>query len=473
MPKNIKISKMKKIDYNKEFETVLDKKQFKEDVKNLLLNMLYKIQIAYDDYSKVKVDVLAKNEYIENLIQKIYEECDNIKIIKTGTEEYKEFMQNKIDYKVDRKNKEIQVYQDEKKILQAIFDLGQNTNIVSEKYDFAKEATERFLNIASVIDEGEVIRDFNGWSWSSIDSDIKNIEYNIIYQNLIILVGKQFLRDWINGSNYIIDYIEELYIKLESMYGKELTDRFSKLLYKILIEKYVIENNKKAKITKKIKKLENNLEEYKDTMKLLESLSKEKKQILKDLEKKDVKKDRNKQINRIKEISILMNPIFFNKKRYEEKEQLDFLKKLIFDKEKIKKEILELQNIFIECMIYKVKNIKTKDEIINNIKQIRYYNFVIYSDKRYIKDIKYINLDDLEEKIIKLAIQMKVLNNIEYELLKNIFKIRAIDLHSLVVRVKKKEDLIAEYIDEETIEEKIKIKENENIKLNKKLKIFL
>lgn len=473
MPKDTRNSKIKKIDYNKELETVLDKKQFSEDVKNLILSMLYKIEAAYDDYSKVKVDVLEKNEYIENLIQKIYEECENIKIIKTGTEEYKEFIQNDIDYKIDRKNKEIQVYHDEKKILQAIFDLEQNTNIVSKKYNFAKEATEKFLNIASVIDEGEIIRDFNGWSWSSIDNDIKNIEYNIIYQNLAILVGKQFLQDWINGSNYIIDYIEELYIKMENMYGKDLAHEFSNLLYKILIEKYVIENNKKAKIEKKIKELENNLEESKDTIKLLEKLSKEKKEILKDLENNDIKKERTKKINRIKEISILMNPTVFNKKRYEEKEQLEFLKKLIFDKKEIKREILELQNIFIKCMIYKMKNVKTKDEIIKNIKQIRYYNFIVYSDGKYIKDIKGIKLNNLENELIRLAIEMKVLNNIEYELLQNIFKIRAIDLQSLSVRVKRQEDLIAEYIDGETIEEKIKIKENAKIKLNKKLKIFL
>ncbi len=473
MPKDIIFSKMKKRDYNKELEIVLDKKQFQEDVKNLLLNMLYKIEIAYDDYSKVKVDVLDKNDYIEYLMQKIYEDCDNIELIKTGTEKYKEFIRNNIDYKIDRKNKEIQVYQDEKKMLQAIFDLAQSTNIVPKKYNLLKDATEKFLNTASAMDEGEVIRDFNGWSWSSNNSEIKNIEYNMIYQNLIILVGKSFMESWVNGSNYIVDYIEELYVKMENIYGKKLADKFTKLLYKILMEKYVIENNKKSKIDKTIKELENNLEESEDSIKFLEKLSKEKKELLRDLENTEIKKDKNKKMKRIKELSILMNPILFNKRRDEEKEQLEFLKKLEFDRNEINEEILQLQNIFIECMIYRVKKIETKDEIIKNIKIIRYYNFVLYDNKNYIKDIKKIKLNKLENEIIKLAIEMKVLNNIEYELLKNIFKIRSIDLQNLTVKVKRKEELIAEYMDEETIEEKVKINENEKIKLNRKLKIFL
>ena len=40
--------------YNNELERVLEKKAFSEDVKNLLLNMLYKIENAYPDYEMVK-----------------------------------------------------------------------------------------------------------------------------------------------------------------------------------------------------------------------------------------------------------------------------------------------------------------------------------------------------------------------------------------------------------------------------------
>lgn len=504
MPKDIIFSKIKKRDFNKELETVLDKKQFPEDVKNLLLSMLYKIGMAYDDYSKIKLDVLNKNEYIENLIQKIMEECETIKIIKTGSEKYKKFIEKGINYKVDKKNKSIEVYQDEKKILQAIFELSESSNIVAEKYNIVKDATEEFLLTASIIDEGEVIRDFNGWSWSTLENEIKDIDYNLIYQNLLILVGRQFLKSWTNGSNYIVDYVEELKIKMNNVYGKNLTNKYLDLLYKILVEKYIVENNKKRKIENRIKELNDNLEEYKNSIEFLEKLSKEKKELLKEIEKIDfivstertlekeykieypeeeipinifsdrLRSDRAKKIKRIKELSILMDPKMFNRKRETEKKEIEFLENLNIDRNIIKKEILKLQNIFIECIKYRIKNIKTKNEIINIIKLIRYYNFVIYEEKQYIKDKKEIKLLDLEKNIIDLAIKMKVLNNnLEYELLENIFRIRSTDLENLVVRVKKEDGLIAEYIDGETIEEKIKIKENERIKLNRRIKIFL
>lgn len=503
MPKDIIFSKMKKKDYNQELETVLDKKQFPEDVKNLLLSMLYKIETSYEDYSKIKIDVLNKNEYIENLIQKIYEECETIKIIKTGTKEYEEFLENNMDYKVDKKSKEIQVLQDEKKMLQAIFELSESSNIVSNKYKILKDATERFLNIASIIDEGEIIRDFNGWSWSSLENEIKDTQYNLIYQNLFILVGRQFLKEWTNGSNYIVDYIEELHTKMKVYYGEELTEKYLNLLYRILIEKYAIENKNRRKIENRIDELKSNQQEYKDSIKFIEKLSKEKKDLLKEIEKIDLmisnkklledeykkqypkeeiqieiflarlKKDRNKNIKRTREISILMEPKAFTKKKEMEQKELESLETLVLKKENIEKEILDLQNIFIDCIRYKLKNIKTKSEIINSIKLIRYYNFVPYNKEQYIKDIKNIKLEELEKEIINSAVEMKVLNNIEYELLENIFRIRSTDLENIAVRVKKEDELIAEYIDGETTEDRIKIKENENIKLNRRQKIFL
>ena len=51
-------------DYNNELEKILENKLFSYDVKNLLLSMLYKIENAYKDYEKVKVEVPSKREYI-------------------------------------------------------------------------------------------------------------------------------------------------------------------------------------------------------------------------------------------------------------------------------------------------------------------------------------------------------------------------------------------------------------------------
>ena len=41
-------------DYNNELEKVLEGKSFSQEVKNLLLSMLYKVEISYADYKKNK-----------------------------------------------------------------------------------------------------------------------------------------------------------------------------------------------------------------------------------------------------------------------------------------------------------------------------------------------------------------------------------------------------------------------------------
>ena len=51
-------SKLK--DYNEILEAVLDKKYFSSNIKNLLLNMIYKLEIAYPDYVEIKRNY-AKN----------------------------------------------------------------------------------------------------------------------------------------------------------------------------------------------------------------------------------------------------------------------------------------------------------------------------------------------------------------------------------------------------------------------------
>ena len=46
--------KIVKKDYDNKLEEVLETKKFDENVKNLLLEILYKVEISYNDYKNVK-----------------------------------------------------------------------------------------------------------------------------------------------------------------------------------------------------------------------------------------------------------------------------------------------------------------------------------------------------------------------------------------------------------------------------------
>ena len=62
-------SKLGSKDYNNQLEKILENKDFSENVKNLLLSMLYRIQVGYDDYTTVKRIVENKKDYIEEILQ--------------------------------------------------------------------------------------------------------------------------------------------------------------------------------------------------------------------------------------------------------------------------------------------------------------------------------------------------------------------------------------------------------------------
>ena len=72
MPKKNLFNNLK--DYNNELEKVLEKKEFSQEVKNLLLSMLYKIEVSYSDYKKTKVNVVEKEYYLKRIIENIKEE---------------------------------------------------------------------------------------------------------------------------------------------------------------------------------------------------------------------------------------------------------------------------------------------------------------------------------------------------------------------------------------------------------------
>ena len=61
-------SKINIKDYSNKLEKIIAKKAFSLDTKNLLLSMFYKMEVAYEDYNKVKVDTKSKREILEELI---------------------------------------------------------------------------------------------------------------------------------------------------------------------------------------------------------------------------------------------------------------------------------------------------------------------------------------------------------------------------------------------------------------------
>ena len=70
-------SKLNIKDYNNQLENVLENKSFTEDTKNILLSVLYKVETAYEDYSKVKVYTDSKKDLLENILPFWLDRCED------------------------------------------------------------------------------------------------------------------------------------------------------------------------------------------------------------------------------------------------------------------------------------------------------------------------------------------------------------------------------------------------------------
>ena len=170
------LEKIRKMDRNEALEMVLEQKDIDEKTKNLLQGILYKIEVSYSDYKKAKVINKTEKKYVDEIISNIKKRCNKIFTISfnekiSNSDISEELEKNK--FYVD--DKQIITYPIEEKLLYAIEKSINKKKIVNGKYgDFSKIISD-FIITGKNIDRVEVLRDFNGWSWTTIKKEIENI----------------------------------------------------------------------------------------------------------------------------------------------------------------------------------------------------------------------------------------------------------------------------------------------------------
>ncbi len=466
MAKDI-FSKFSFKDYNNLLERILENKNFSEDVKNLLLSMLYKIENAYEDYITVKTNVCTKNEFLRKLIRIIDEKCNDIQFIKNVDEKV---------YTINRETGSIKVLQNEVVLLEAIIELSQKDIEFNEKYELIGNPLKEMLIEGSKMNQVETIRDFNGWSWDTPIKDMQNINYNVIFQILLILFGNKFMDELLNDvkenddDEYIpnneilrskynnsfgltvdetkleedVDYIEEMKKKLKEEFGEELYLEFWKTLIKNIIVIYANKNMeyKENVIQRQLDKKEK-IEKMKDNKTFLEEISKNKKDINnkireidellndetalkkeyiernKKLENKDkifsvshlaimLEKQREELLKQIKDLNKLMEPREFLVKKEQISKKLDFYEDLELDKEDENEQdkINELKKVFLKCFNVRIKKANKKEEVEKLIYELRYFELLpinVYETKEYKEE-----LIETEDILLKKACEMKI-----------------------------------------------------------------
>lgn len=506
-------------DYNSELEKILEKKDFSKDSKNLLLSMFYKVENSYSDYETVKRNVKSKQEYLENILSNI-KLCNAIDLVKPNTEQFKEFKEKKIVYSVDLKMKKIKVIDNELYLLAAIFELNDFKIYLDERYNLIRNSFPYLLNCANDMNNTEVLRDFNAFSWNTNVEEISNIPVNLIYENLKISLSFDIIHK-LETTNENIDYIDLIKKDLCLQYGEEISNTFLDLIFELSILIYISKSeSEKRRILYEKNVLEDELKKIKDKKNYIESVIKEKmkfservkeidfilndkKLLLEEYEKRNqtasnykkifnlshlsekLQKERNNLLIQIDEDNKKLEP----KKYLQDKQKLqkDYnilksikeevnLKKLIYEK------MSKLQIIFMKDILpKKIEFLNTKEEIIDFVYKLRYYELIPYTNQEEINKIMVLNEYNTKalEKIITKMYNMKIIHTMstnekqDIKIVSNIFFTRTIDLEQIYLELRKIEDnkyALKLYDGKDTLDSNIDIILNFNKKDRKKLK---
>ena len=518
------LNKIVKKDYNNELEMILEKKSFDENAKNLLLSILYKIEISYKDYEKIKRDVMRKEDYIKRFISMIQENCNSITICKMNSQETK-ILGDKT-FLIDKENKRIICYPIERKLLYCIAKITKKDAIIKKDYPIVWETLSNVINIGNNIETVEPLRDFNGYSWTTIYSEIESISYNLIYQNLRILLGQEFLEKWIKNKEFIIDYMEFLKNRLEEKYGTKNQKDILKVIEKLSVLLELKYNPKqKEEFEKEKKEVEKILKKIDNKEKYIDMITKQKRKLTKEIKiidetinnktllkeeyikrneklplkekifsarilSKLMKEERNEKLEELEKLNLLLNPKKFvsYKKDMEQKYELLKLVEIKELEKEIENMLAKLQKIFLRCYKIKIANSSEKSDIINRLYEFRYYSVLPFNEEINTSEVKSIQkeLTETRRLLLDKAQELKVITvtsknkEIDDEILKNIFIIRMITLEDVYIKlIKEKEKVYLQLFDEEMFEEKVELKDfgainkkDLEIKVNKKIKVF-
>lgn len=488
-------TRLLKRDYNEELEEIAESKRFEKESQNLLLSMLYKVEGAYDDYAMVKRKVPSKETFLENILNIVKKNCNEIQIAKPNSLLEKELESSKCKILQKDGKQKIIIFPNEKVVLYSIIKASIDKD--DTKLSLDEKAILSAIQIGKCISYAETIRDFNGYAWATVKKEIESIECNVIYTNLIYLLGDEKVSSF-NSSNIhkLKKYIsEDLYseikrnaIKFYLFYNEDEKERIHE---KIIANKQMLkEMEMQKKFVESISNGKKNtvfrigrIDELLSNPQILRREYVEKNKNLPDDKKifsvshyeEDLQNERKILVNKLEEYNKLQNPIQYVKIKTDLEEEI----KCYADLDKIT--IANMQEIFLRDFSDKIKTKDNRLDIIDYIYQIRYLKFLPINKKEQMKDrIDFSQIErDTIEKAIKNDVITPISNNIDtdYNLLKSIFDSKTINLEELYIRLSVESGkLKAEIFDGDMIDSinYIELKRNSNVQIRKtkKVKIF-
>lgn len=522
-------SKITSNEYNNRLEKILDNKPFDENVKSLLLSMLYKIENGYNDYCKVKFNAIPKDIFMEKILNIVEEQCYEIKAVTPETEPSKPLEEENVICKIDIDKGYILTYANEEDLLYSLIQM----NFLEEEYKYNKKnklktsnrtyyekAIKEFILKAVCLNDSEIIRDFDGWSWNNNIKNTQDIEYNLIFQNIMMLdikidnmefYNKNFEELFINSkplekNMYIM--ILTLVAEQNASIKEEIKNRLNEL--KKILE---LMENKKAfldKITNQKKAIFNDIKRIDETLNDKAKLKKEYDKRNSKLPNKEkifsvsylsdiLEKERERKLNDIKTMNSFLDPSKYVMQKGKIENEYNLLKEVaenLNNSNSKKNSIINLQIEFLNELKQQIEiNSNSREYFERIIYKFRYYCLLPVSKEKCINDFEEFQgvIEKVMDIIIDNCIDKEIITNFSnsaslcYNILKYIFITKIIDLREIQIRISKiKEE---KYVNETQYHIAISIydaKETEsiynetvynlkllNVKINKRIPLFL
>lgn len=511
-----------RVNYHNRLEKILDKKDFTANTKSLLLSMLYKLEVAYNDYSTVKVFVKTKDEFLEDIINTIDKKCKVIKLVEPSSTEGSKMKKNNEEAVLENETNLV-CFPTEKSLLVGITMIMNINFDVRSSYRMIGEVIKDFLNLSYMVNIQECFYNFDGWSWHNQFELEYQYLYTILYYNFLSITGLEFLEEWKNSKGNE-DYVGRLIVILTKKYGKENTENLILLLYrlflKILVKGYsseideILEEGRKLKaaidyMNNKFKYMQDIYDKKKEInarIKEIEAMMLDKMLLKHKYEELNkslpldkqifsvkrflimIKQERETLYNEIKNYNLKLDPkVYMREKKALEQKYLKFsdLQKIQRSKTTLKTEVVRIQRKFLELKEMDVPRVENKKDILNDIYFLRYYKNMKFDNKSYLKEERLLkkSLKNYERKLIAKAIQnnffitfsKNFIQNIE--IISMILDTRIINLKDIEVMLRQeKNNFIIDVYDGEILDTSLKLNEKVkemSLKVNKKTKLFI
>lgn len=509
-------------DYNYILDQLLEKKRYEENAKNLLLSMFYKIETSYEDYQRIKMTNVSRNDFLDEIIYNIDEYCNYIYLLDPKKEEIQELKRKHTLALTEEREKKIYSYPTEVALLYGIADIKPKYFFIHGKYNYIKDSFQKILVEGCNLSKTEVIRNFNGWSWD-VDGD-KNINCisNLIYQELVMIFGSTFIKRWEGDASPKKDYILEIKKRLGEGYDEKIMSSFYTALlrlvfavsddrdkykdfYNNLVKRYAEMENKseyilkltqeKIKISKRVEKIDkilNNQELLiKEYNKRNEKLPEDKRYFNIGSLAQELSKDKESSEKKINSLTEMSKPSNYKLIKEDLKEKINIMCILEKDEINIDEYIISFQKEFLKCIDKEIEELTEKEEFVELIYKLRYYKKMRINSETKIENIKSLNniVEKLMKKLITLACENKVFSvyskniDLNYKIISKVIDSQIVNFEGIDISlIKQKEDgkeYIAVLIYDNDIIEKKEIlpmeytKKDLSVRLKKQIPLYI